>query len=553
MMQQKVKVPKKHKNIEIDESDIFTEAYETNEISEEEVDEDDEIQRQQAEKQKQEALLKEQLEIQKRQEEERQKQIEMQRELEAQKEKESAQKKQKEVKEQKKQLIDYDNDEEEQVEIQKPKKQKKKVKQPIIEEEEAPIDKEQEILEILNDSQARKKITLKDFEELEVLKNVAKSKKQKKPVYEVETNYEYDESTLTPPPPPPPKKKQKQPKQIIQLSESEEQEYELPKKRKAVQEPKLQSQEQVKKVKIQSDDFEMPQKPKQEEKQDKKKKDNVDFISRIPAQSDQFIHFKNPKNSLDPTTCSPNLVQQKACVLCDSDTGYQLDEDNWYLIGLQHGYKKEFLQLLDQTKELLGEGQLYLSFSSENHICLVSETLKSQVLIEDVLRKFADRSIKHFIKNEIFQLPEKLEASSFKYKANYANKQFLFQSFQIKLLGNIIYDLSNGGQIRVNQVEFQQEELTVLFKGIVKSQQGEELQFSMQVNNGDQQTQLNVINCSLPQHIDLLSGFADLYFGDYFKESIINRIKNQNFKADLTVLTDSTDGKFKMRFALKKK
>lgn len=83
-----------------------------------------------------------------------------------------------------------------------------------------------------------------------------------------------------------------------------------------------------------------------------------------------------------------------------------LDDDNWYLIGLEHGYKKEFLMLLDSTKELLGESQLYLSFSSDNNVCLTSESLKSQLNLENVLRRFADKSVKHFIKNDLFEIPE---------------------------------------------------------------------------------------------------------------------------------------------------
>lgn len=111
-----------------------------------------------------------------------------------------------------------------------------------------------------------------------------------------------------------------------------------------------------------------------------------------------------------------------ACNLCQTGYGYQLDDDNWYLIGLQHGYKKEFQMLLDQIKEKLGEGQLFLAFSNDDrHICLVSDQLQSDVHLDNALLYFTNVGLEEYLpRKHFFKLPQMIKGKSFQLIARYS-------------------------------------------------------------------------------------------------------------------------------------
>jgi len=64
---------------------------------------------------------------------------------------------------------------------------------------------------------------------------------------------------------------------------------------------------------------------------------------------------------------------------------------------------------LEQTKRLLGESELFLSFSSNNQVCLTSESLHSNIKLEEVLKYFGNRNLKDFMKNDLFGIPKELE------------------------------------------------------------------------------------------------------------------------------------------------
>lgn len=40
--------------------------------------------------------------------------------------------------------------------------------------------------------------------------------------------------------------------------------------------------------------------------------------------------------------CSLNKYTKKLCKLCDSDIVFEINDDNWYLIGIAYGLKRHF-------------------------------------------------------------------------------------------------------------------------------------------------------------------------------------------------------------------
>ncbi|CAD8186423.1 unnamed protein product [Paramecium pentaurelia] len=311
----------------------------------------------------------------------------------------------------------------------------------------------------------------------------------------------------------------------------------------------------AKKTKVQSlEDFEEMEKKIVKKKKKKESIPEDEFVQKVPAQNQTFIHFNNKNNYLELAPCSNNPIQQRACSLCKSEVGYQLDDDNWYMIGLQHGYKKEFLLLIEITKQSFGDSQLYLSFSSNGSACMTSDTLKQDIDVENVLQRFSGRSWRHFIKNELFALPQKLEGRSFQFKAIYQNKQFTFSDFEIKFTSNLIQELKSLSNqevtIRTNTIEFIGEQLQCTLTGLMK-QQNDELPFSLKFKNGEATSELLIPNCQIPLHNEILYGVSDLYFGEYFKETLQQKLKG-NFRGDFNATTSFENGKLKVRLAMKK-
>ncbi|CAK90353.1 unnamed protein product (macronuclear) [Paramecium tetraurelia] len=324
---------------------------------------------------------------------------------------------------------------------------------------------------------------------------------------------------------------EKKKKQIIEIPEQwseddENQVIQVPKQQKRRKQKKpefddhqiLEVLNSAKKTKVQSlEDLEEMEKKIVKKKQKREPAPQDEFVQKVPAQNQTFIHFNNKNNYLELAPCSNNPIQQRACSLCKSEVGYQLDDDNWYMIGLQHGYKKEFLLLIEITKQSFGDSQLYLSFSSNGSACMTSDTLKQDIDVENVLQRFSGKSWRHFIKNELFALPQKLEGRSFQFKAIYQNKQFAFSDFEIKLASNLIQELKSLSKqevsIRTNTVEFIGESLQCTLTGLMK-QQNDELPFSLKFKNGESTSELLIPNCQIPLHNEILYGVSDLYFGE---------------------------------------
>ncbi|CAD8168936.1 unnamed protein product [Paramecium pentaurelia] len=359
---------------------------------------------------------------------------------------------------------------------------------------------------------------------------------------------------------------EKKKKQIIEIPEEwsdDDQIIQVPKQQKKKKQKKqdfdddeiLEVLNSAKKTKVQSlEDLEEMEKKIIKKKKKREQIPQDEFVQKVPAQNQTFIHFNNKNNYLELAPCSNNPIQQRACSLCKSEVGYQLDDDNWYMIGLQHGYKKEFLLLIEIIKQSFGDSQLYLSFSSNGSACMTSDTLKQEIDVENVLQRFSGKSWRHFIKNELFALPQKLEGRSFQFKAIYQNKQFTFSDFEIKFTSNLIQELKSLSKqevsIRTNTVEFIGEQLQCTLTGMMK-QQNDELPFSLKFKNGETISELLIPNCQIPLHNEILYGVSDLYFGEYFKETLQQKLKG-NFRGDFNATTSFENGKLKVRLAMKK-
>ncbi|CAK86618.1 unnamed protein product (macronuclear) [Paramecium tetraurelia] len=435
---------------------------------------------------------------------------------------------------------DPSDDDEEMIIQQQQQKEQQRIEQQKIEQQRAEQQRlEQLKLEQQRQEQLRLEQQLMEQQKLEKLKleqqqQMLENEKKKKKIIEIPDDWSDADDQMQVP------KQQKKKKQKKQDLEDEE---------------LLEVLNSAKKTKVQSlGDLEEMEKKIIKKKKKREPVQDEEFVQKVPAQNQTFIHFNNKNNYLELAPCSNNPIQQRACSLCKSEVGYQLDDDNWYMIGLQHGYKKEFLLLIEITKQSFGDSQLYLSFSSNGSACMTSDTLKQDIDVENVLQRFSGRSWRHFIKNELFALPQKLEGRSFQFKAIYQNKQFTFSDFEIKFASNLIQELKSLSEqevsIRTNTVEFIGESLQCTLTGLMK-QQNDELPFSLKFKNGESTSELLIPNCQIPLHNEILYGVSDLYFGEYFKETLQQKLKG-NFRGDFNATTSFENGKLKVRLAMKK-
>lgn len=62
---------------------------------------------------------------------------------------------------------------------------------------------------------------------------------------------------------------------------------------------------------------------------------------------------------------------------------------------------------MDSIKEKLGDGALYMAFSSNNkNICVSSDDLKEEIYLDETLKYFTSQSIdKYYMNDQFFKFP----------------------------------------------------------------------------------------------------------------------------------------------------
>lgn len=61
--------------------------------------------------------------------------------------------------------------------------------------------------------------------------------------------------------------------------------------------------------------------------------------------------------------CSLNKYTKKLCKLCDSDIVFEINDDNWYLIGIAYGLKRHFQNLLNTIDFYFKQAKIYTAFN----------------------------------------------------------------------------------------------------------------------------------------------------------------------------------------------
>ncbi|CAD8198034.1 unnamed protein product [Paramecium pentaurelia] len=183
--------------------------------------------------------------------------------------------------------------------------------------------------------------------------------------------------------------------------------------------------------------------------------DRLDKLELYPEESKIIQSLKQQLNIISNAMDVDDDIQQcddeDVCQICQSSMYYQLDDDNWYMIGFEHGFKKEFQFLLDSAKQALGsDGDLLLAFSSENHICLQFVNLKHPIDINGVLKLYLGTTLNDY-QNKLIHLPTHGIPLEFLVRAEYQNRNFIYKNLKLIVNDNSQRDILGG---RLNKLQF---------------------------------------------------------------------------------------------------
>ncbi|CAD8122281.1 unnamed protein product [Paramecium sonneborni] len=183
--------------------------------------------------------------------------------------------------------------------------------------------------------------------------------------------------------------------------------------------------------------------------------DDLDKLELYPEESKIIGSLKQQLNIISNAMDVDDYIQEcddeDVCQICQASMYYQLDDDNWYMIGFEHGFKKEFQFLLDSAKQALGsDGDLLLAFSNENHICLQFVNLKHAIDINGVLKLYLGTTLNDY-QNKLIHLPTYGIPLEFLVRAEYTNRSFIYKELKFIVNDNSQRDILGG---RLNKLQF---------------------------------------------------------------------------------------------------
>ncbi|CAD8207804.1 unnamed protein product [Paramecium octaurelia] len=193
--------------------------------------------------------------------------------------------------------------------------------------------------------------------------------------------------------------------------------------------------------------------------------DRLDKLELQPEESKIIESLKQQLNIISNAMDVDDYIQEcdgeDVCQICQASVYYQLDDDNWYMIGFEHGFKKEFQFLLDSAKQALGsDGDLLLAFSTENHICLQFANLKHPIDINGVLKLYLGTTLNDY-QNKLIRLPTHGVPLEFLVRAEYTNRNFIYKDLKFIVNDNSQRDILGG---RLNKLQFSIFDLNVLIE-----------------------------------------------------------------------------------------
>ncbi|CAK86285.1 unnamed protein product (macronuclear) [Paramecium tetraurelia] len=121
--------------------------------------------------------------------------------------------------------------------------------------------------------------------------------------------------------------------------------------------------------------------------------------------------------------CDLNNYTINLCQLCQSDVVYEINDDNWYLIGIAYGLKRHFQNLLNTVQYHFKNSKIYTSFNKEQQVCL---TLGDQFEIEnleDILNYYNNQTLPK--NSQFLRIPQKIKANFAQMKVDLNQHKFM--------------------------------------------------------------------------------------------------------------------------------
>ncbi|CAD8151859.1 unnamed protein product [Paramecium octaurelia] len=150
--------------------------------------------------------------------------------------------------------------------------------------------------------------------------------------------------------------------------------------------------------------------------------------------------------------CDLNNYTNNLCQLCQSDVVYEINDDNWYLIGIAYGLKRHFQNLLNTVQYHFKNAKIYTSFNKEQQVCL---TLGDQFEIEnleEILGYYNNQTLPR--NSQFLKIPQKIKANFAQMKVDLNQHKFMNFSLNAAIRNQ---EHHNGFTVTEQQVKLSQD------------------------------------------------------------------------------------------------
>ena len=85
-----------------------------------------------------------------------------------------------------------------------------------------------------------------------------------------------------------------------------------------------------------------------------------------------------------------------AARLCGVNQAYELDDSNWFRIGLVNYHRQEYSMLISELRDMFPNSTLFVSFSELGEVCVASDNIPTRIDLEYVLITLTGKTLNEF-------------------------------------------------------------------------------------------------------------------------------------------------------------
>ncbi|CAD8081287.1 unnamed protein product [Paramecium sonneborni] len=146
--------------------------------------------------------------------------------------------------------------------------------------------------------------------------------------------------------------------------------------------------------------------------------------------------------------CDQNNYTSHLCQLCQSDVVYEINDDNWYIIGIAYGLKRQFQNLLNTVQYHFKNSKIYTSFNKEQQVCLTLGDYFEIENLEEILNYYNNHTIPK--NSQFLRIPQKIRANFAQMKVDLNQHQFMNFSLNAEIKNQERY---NGFTVSEQQIK----------------------------------------------------------------------------------------------------